>query len=502
SDVAVVFVDQIFDEHFTDGTGSFIDLAYTGSGAITPTDVVDAISTIIAHEAGHNLGLWHKYPEEVNPKQLIMLDGNYLLLLPDQLRGGEQQFSTESLSVNGGRAQPLSSEQNEQQQLAFAVGSDDDQVPRTGPSDDAINLVYKPSAKLQIAVSQMDDIDVAEAVLGIVPHGSAWPEIIGLGSGNLSELLDGADILVGDGDRVFLVASTDGDGIDVFSVSPDFTGTVSEINLSSVLTILSEVNIRGTVTDGHIRAASDPSKEVPLPLYQIRVNGGNSPEGVPSAQGSVLAVTAVKIGELGVQSTPTEQVILTGDIAVVDLALDAPGASEYELVGFEIIGDTADTPLVPVRQFSARPDLKLLNGSQVVADVVFPENDDTDFLTEGRFFFAPGTATGFQGQIRIRYMADEEERELILDIQPSSSSTGEAAVTSGSDTLSVVRQQQRLNFLGYRDYDGRVLVVDGIVGPRTRSATRAFQEAVDPTGELIPEEIRGTIDSVTAQLLN
>ena len=44
--------------------------------------------------------------------------------------------------------------------------------------------------------------------------------------------------------------------------------------------------------------------------------------------------------------------------------------------------------------------------------------------------------------------------------------------------IDAMRQQQRLRYLGYRDYDGERLVVDGIVGTRTEHVTGLFNAAI------------------------
>ena len=87
-------------------------------------------------------------------------------------------------------------------------------------------------------------------MIGVVPQGDhdLIPEMIDLGGGNLATLLD-TEIEIRHGDHVFFLASTDGNGIDVFGVRPDAVGNVGEINLSSILGVLTDDNIRSELFD-------------------------------------------------------------------------------------------------------------------------------------------------------------------------------------------------------------------------------------------------------------
>jgi len=76
---------------------------------------------------------------------------------------------------------------------------------------------------------------------------------------------------------------------------------------------------------------------------------------------------------------------------------------------------------------------------------------------------------------------------------PSSNILGQRFNNNAMDVKEI---QATLNRLGYRDNDGRKLVVDGIFGPRTAAAVRNFQRSVGiaVTGDVGPQT-RGALSS-------
>jgi len=62
--------------------------------------------------------------------------------------------------------------------------------------------------------------------------------------------------------------------------------------------------------------------------------------------------------------------------------------------------------------------------------------------------------------------------------------------------------QQRLNYLGFRDSDGNVLAVDGIIGPKTSFAIRQFKATTDPTGTSPVSQETEVLDQATVNRLN
>ena len=109
---------------------------------------------------------------------------------------------------------------------------------------------------------------MVKAVLGIVPHGGHFiPELIDLGSGDLETLLN-RDIEVRVGDKIFVVASTTGQGIDIFSVAHGFSGDAQAIDLTNALLVMTDQRIQGDLFD-----ASGQPVGVSLDLYQLTAGG-------------------------------------------------------------------------------------------------------------------------------------------------------------------------------------------------------------------------------------
>ena len=202
----------------------------------------------------------------------------------------------------------------------------------------------------------------------------------------------------------------------------------------------------------------------------------------------------------------------TGDVVPVLLRGLHANGGRFALTGGSAILDPAD----PANRFAIRTeinpnrkDLRLYyetgSGLGIVQHtmgyVVFSERVNGPLFTDsGTFYFAPATsdglvfdaataAHGFQGKIALEYSIDGVVYEVILNVTEGSSGAGTDRVTDSAGTLSAMRLQQRLNYLGFRDTTEldsngvpipKPLVVDGIIGSRTNSALRKFKATIYP----------------------
>ncbi len=180
-----------------------------------------------------------------------------------------------------------------------------------------------------------------------------------------------------------------------------------------------------------------------------------------------------------------------GDVFSVNAQAMFPGQS-YEITG--VLSGTSETPL-SLTTHPVRGDISLSTSTLpagAAGFILFPERMESgggSFETSGRFYFAPGTAAGiegdnenttpgFQGDVVVLVKVDGIERRIPLRIVSGFSSVGSLAITDGTSPLDVARLQQRLRYLGYVDGNANPLVVDGIRGALTQRTVSLFNGTV------------------------
>lgn len=174
----------------------------------------------------------------------------------------------------------------------------------------------------------------------------------------------------------------------------------------------------------------------------------------------------------------------TGDVIPIDLKSKTGGAT-FQLGTF---GPLTTVTLDPSGDWILRTD------GGVYGRIVFSDRvDRTPFASSGRFYFVPSTVSdgdfdedplnpGVQGVVMGRVIVNGSlVREFQIAIGPNFSTRGSSAVTSGTGFADILRVQQRLQFLGYGDAQGRPLVIDGVLGSGTQHAIGLFNAAVSPT---------------------
>jgi hypothetical protein len=275
ADAAVIFANNVFSlaaKNFSEALppfqrGKYIDLTDDGAGKITATDVATAVADVVAHETGHTMGLVHianSFRSDVmheNPSADPYLNGTM-----DQLRT-LWSFGTTSLPASPPEFKL--GMQNDKQRLALTVGSYVDPLVlhRDEPDPNAIGADNRSPYSLSANLSGAS-VQVTDAVVGIIPLGLAvddvMPEIVDLGPGSLATLLS-QTINAGPEDQIIILASTNGQGVNVFSTASGFTGSVAAINSTNILEDLSDPDLRGNLYD----ANGSPSI-ASLNLYECR----------------------------------------------------------------------------------------------------------------------------------------------------------------------------------------------------------------------------------------
>ena len=225
----------------------------------------------------------------------------------------------------------------------------------------------------------------------------------------------------------------------------------------------------------------------------------------------------------------------TGDVAAIDLVEELNTIGEFKIdknnifvkttdgVGPRQEGELFQRQLVveDVQVDTANGDKRTLfwrlrHGKDLLGTIVFADRfGQAPFNESGRFYFAPATqlqgsvlgdanpSSGFQGQIALNVVVDQQDYELILHVTPgfsinslvSVNGNRPVAVSGTSDHENIMRLQQRLNYLGFPDDRGNALDVDGFLGKKTRAALHLFKAAIDPMGE------GRIIDRTTGKLL-
>jgi hypothetical protein len=304
-DTVFVFADLIFDPasaRFTDPDINIVSLNQTtGPGTITTDQVVNAIARVTLHEIGHALGLAHL---ENDFSSNLLMD---VSIDQDELRKSANFATTD---------QPLAEVndvQNDQQRLAFTVGSDNNDLVRTPPSSLLLSNNNRSKFLLSAFLNQ-SSINVSKAAIGIVPLGEdhIMPELIDLGSGDLATLLS-REIEVRNGDKIFLIASTDGNGIDIFGVAANFSGSLADIDLTNGLLVITDERIRGSFVDN-----SGQPIATSLNLFQETANGFVQIGQLGAGQANSLPTLSITSTQIAEGNNGTQNILLTVSLSTAN----------------------------------------------------------------------------------------------------------------------------------------------------------------------------------------
>ena len=141
-----------------------------------------------------------------------------------------------------------------------------------------------------------------------------------------------------------------------------------------------------------------------------------------------------------------------------------------------------------------------------------------NFANTGQFYFVPeavddsigsGVGQGFQGVVNGQVLVNGVVRNFKIQVGDGYSTEGQNQVRGGTGVLAVMRQQQRLKYLGYPGKNQQPLKVDGDPGnaandSNTRHAIRLFNATVRGNPQKRPADAtnRGFNESIDLTYIN
>ncbi|MCA9140808.1 MAG: LEPR-XLL domain-containing protein, partial [Planctomycetales bacterium] len=160
--------------------------------------------------------------------------------------------------------------------------------------------------------------------------------------------------------------------------------------------------------------------------------------------------------------------IRTGDVAQIRLKDVVPQAKSFSIPQFGILSSNGVAKLTAIPQSRNRSDLDLYAEGKLLGQIVFPQNQSSNYEQSGEFYFAPGQGSnlsgdtlvdlGFQGQVVVDFKADGVDHRVLIEVLPGFSVGSDERAKFGYTTFGVTELQQRLNHFGFLDYSSKPLV--------------------------------------------
>jgi hypothetical protein len=278
-DFAFAFVNNIYNPYY------FHDRSVT---AISSSERIGALADTIAHEIGHNLGLFH-LDEDLTAQ-----------LMHGATRVGEfeqpQTFSSFPLPVENSQNNEALNNVTESSldRLVFAAGSrfyDIDKLYSVPNPALIVSDVPNATAKLGVTLTG-SPITVHDLVIGVVNAGAddLLPVYYDLGGGDLATLLANANIPISVNDSVIVLGSTTGTTLDI-------VGTADNLAVGGTFTATNALAI-----------SSDPRLRLPVTATATDFKLFD-----------VLGATPASLGSITVQATDPNQPPVIGPISSRDV---------------------------------------------------------------------------------------------------------------------------------------------------------------------------------------
>jgi hypothetical protein len=209
---------------------------------LTQAEIVNGIATIVAHESGHNFGLFHQDRADIqgNPyTNLIMIDGT---------NSGEFEsppaFSATAYPVAPYNFSLVGVTQSSANRLDFSTGA-----PSGDPPNPALlAFVAEGSARANIGFQAAHTLTVQHLFVGLQSTvADALPAFQDLGGGDLATLLTHANIAADPRDKIIVLGSTDGVNFDIVGVAQGQEGAQNSL-VKTVLGLTTDTRLAAPVT--------------------------------------------------------------------------------------------------------------------------------------------------------------------------------------------------------------------------------------------------------------
>lgn len=337
-DSAVIFADRIFKP----GT------IFTNPTTAPYSKQVQALSAIIAHEIGHNFGLFH-------------LDSNLSSTLGEIMRAGtpadtdlthsqafEDRLSPRDRYVRGENL-VTPGDENSVRRLRFAAGTLHDE-PTEAPEDEAQVVDEESQRAFMAYLPSGQGPTVARMLLGTIRSdlSESLPEFEDLGEGTIAQLLAAARLETRSGARFILLGSTDGIRLDIVGIPHGSTFDLADLDptflgISANSELQLAFNTDGSSNDFQLFYIPESGSPVQMGTAQVQ----NVPELNLSINGAQISQDSVfGMGETTPGGGPLNRLITITNTGSGTLNL---GAAAISGAGYSV-SQPVQTTLLPGQQ--------------------------------------------------------------------------------------------------------------------------------------------------------
>jgi hypothetical protein len=214
---------DFFNQFLDDTAFVFVNNVFQSA---SQSQIVEAISVTIAHEAGHTFGLYHLDPAFIGD---VMHGGTTAGEFNSPQAFEKNALPVEQLEGDNALESVTESSAN---RLLFATGV----LGGVTPNSKLLAVSTDDIIQAKVGLPAGNSLNVKDVVVGIRPLGGDdfMPRFEDLGAGDLATLLNNASIPAGPDDTVLVLGSTDGTNLDVVSVAKGQEGAQNSLSATGL----------------------------------------------------------------------------------------------------------------------------------------------------------------------------------------------------------------------------------------------------------------------------